>query len=136
MFCYSFTFKLLVNNIKVVFLLWNLVKLALKKLQNWLHSNPILLHNLPENIAQFLIFYRTLSDGLYMAEHFYNQTGKTVNTRKISGMLLCCKMKASWAWETKLQARVLISFCGFVASWRTLIFAVIGCNTINIPEIF
>ena len=62
----------------------------------------------------------------FMEEHFYNQTGKTVNTRNISGMLLCCKIKASWAWETKLQARILISFCGFVASWRALIFAVIG----------
>ena len=71
-----------------------------------------------------------------MVEHFYNQTGKTVNTKNISGMLLCCKIKASWARETKLQARILISFCGFVASWRTLIFAVIGRNTINIPEIF
>ena len=62
----------------------------------------------------------------YMAEHFYNQTGKTVNTRNISALLLCCKMKACWVWETKLHARILISFCGFVASWRDLIFAVIG----------
>ena len=73
----------------------------------------------------------------FMEEHFYNQTGKTVNTRNFSGMLLCCKIKANWAWETKLQARILmISFCGFVASWCALIFAVIGHNTINIPEIF
>ena len=72
----------------------------------------------------------------FMVEHFYNQSGKTVNTRNISGMLLCCKIKASLAWETKLQARILISFCGFVASWHALIFAVIGGNTIHIPEIF
>ena len=72
----------------------------------------------------------------FTVDHFYIQTGKTVNNRNISGMLLCCKMKANWAWETKLQERISIRFCGFVASWRTLIFAVIGGNTINIPEIF
>ena len=34
----------------------------------------------------------------FTEEHFYNQTEKTVKyTRNISGMLLCCKMKASWA---------------------------------------
>ena len=33
------------------------------------------------------------------------------------------------------QARTLI-VCGFVASSHVLIFAVIGYNTINIPEIF
>ena len=36
--------------------------------------------------------------------------------------------------KTKLQARTLV--CGFVGSSRVLIFAVIGHNTINIPEIF
>ena len=29
----------------------------------------------------------------------YSQTGKTVNTRNISGMLLCCKKKANEVWE-------------------------------------
>ena len=40
----------LLNNIKVLFLLWNLRKqcyLALKKLHNLLHNSPILSHNLP-----------------------------------------------------------------------------------------
>ena len=40
----------LLNNIKVIFLLWNLRKqcyLALKKLHNLLHNSPILSHNLP-----------------------------------------------------------------------------------------
>ena len=54
-----------------------------------------------------------------------------MNTRNISGMLLCqsgirklnCK-----------QEHLLV--CGFVGSSRVLIFAVIGHNTINIPEIF
>ena len=36
--------------------------------------------------------------------------------------------------KTKLQVRTLV--CGFVGSLRALIFAVIGHNTINIPEIF
>ena len=40
------------------------MKLALKKLHNLSHNSPVLSHNLPGNIAQFLIFYRTLSDGL------------------------------------------------------------------------
>ena len=30
---------------------------------------------------------------------YYSQTGKTVNTRNISGMLLSCKRKADQAWE-------------------------------------
>ena len=90
----------------------------------------------PKNPVKYDFFFRDLSEALFMVEHFYNQTGKTVHTRNISGMLLCCKIKANWAWETKLQARILISFCGFVASWRALIFAVIGRNTINILEIF
>ena len=29
----------------------------------------------------------------------YSQTGKTMNTRNISEMLLWCKKKANWAWE-------------------------------------
>ena len=38
--------------------------------------------------------------------------------------------------KTKLQARSVITVvCGFVASSRVLIFAVMGHNTINIPEI-
>ena len=35
-----------------------------------------------------------------------SRTGKTTNTRNISGMLLCCKKKANRAWETKPQARM------------------------------
>ena len=60
MFYYSFTFKLPVNNIKVVFLLWNLVKqfkLALQKSHNLSHNSPVLLHNLPgknRTISDFL----------------------------------------------------------------------------------
>ena len=52
-------------------------------------------------------------------------------------MLLCCeKIKKTIRREkTKRQARTLITVCGFVASSRVLIFAVIGHNTINIPEI-
>ena len=38
--------------------------------------------------------------------------------------------------KTKRQARTLITVCGFVASSLVLIFAVIGHNAINIPEIF
>ena len=37
--------------------------------------------------------------------------------------------------KTKRQARTLITVCGFVASSRVLIFAVIGHNAINTPEI-
>ena len=64
-----------------------------------------------------------------------SQTGKTVNTRNISGMLLCCKEKANQMRKLNCnQERKLV--CGFVASLRVLIFALIGHNTINIPEIF
>ena len=48
----------MLNNIKVVFLLWNPVKqrkLALKKSHNLSHNSPILSHNLPWK-------YRTISD--------------------------------------------------------------------------
>ena len=38
--------------------------------------------------------------------------------------------------KTKRQPRTLITVSGFVASSRVLIFAVIGHNAINIPEIF
>ena len=38
--------------------------------------------------------------------------------------------------KTKRQARTLITVRGFVASSRVPIFAVIGHNTMNIPEIF
>ena len=67
----------------------------------------------------------------------YSQTGKTVNSRNISGMLLCCKKKANQSSVRKLnqeQERQLV--CGFVASSHVLIFAVIGHNTVDIPEIF
>ena len=68
----------------------------------------------------------------------YSQTEKTVNTRNISGMLLCCekKKKTIRLEKTKRQARTLITVCGFVASSRVLIFLVIGHNAINILEIF
>ena len=65
-----------------------------------------------------------------------------MNTRNISGMLLCCeekiiiKKKTIRREKTKRQARTLITVCGFVASSLVLIFAVIGHNAINIPEIF
>ena len=64
MFYYSFTIKLPVEQQESGFSPLKLVKqckLALKKS----HNSPILSHNLPENVAQFLIFNRTLSDGLY-----------------------------------------------------------------------
>ena len=35
-------------------------------LHNLLHNSPTLSHNLPWNIAQILIFYRTLSYGLFL----------------------------------------------------------------------
>ena len=71
----------------------------------------------------------------------YSQTEITVNTRNISGMLLCCEKKKTTTTtirheKTKRQARTLITVCGFVASSRVLIFAVIGHNTITIPEVF
>ena len=72
----------------------------------------------------------------------YSQTEKTVNTRNISGMLLGCEKKKNKTKKTikrkktKRQARTLITVFGFVASSRVLIFAVIGHNAINIPEIF
>ena len=39
----------------------------------------------------------------------YSQTSKTMQMRNISGMLLSCKKKANQEWETKPQARTLIS---------------------------
>ena len=67
----------------------------------------------------------------------YSQTEKTMNTRNISGMLLFCEKKKTIRREKiKRQARTLITICGFVASSRVLIFAVISHNTINIREIF
>ena len=45
----------------------------------------------------------------------YSQTGKIVNTKNISGMLLCCKKEANQREKTKPQAKTLISslwFCG------------------------
>ena len=59
-----------------------------------------------------------------------------MNTKNISGMLLCCEKKKTIRREkTKQQAWKFITVCGFVASSRVLIFAVIGHNTITIPEI-
>ena len=61
-----------------------------------------------------------------------------MNIRNISGMLLCCKKKSQLLSRRRKpnckQERYL--FCGFVAKSCVLIFAVIGHNTINIPEIF
>ena len=59
-----------------------------------------------------------------------------MNTRNISEMLLCCKKKANQAFRklNHKQERELV--CGFVASLHVLMFAVIGHNTMNIPEIF
>ena len=66
---------------------------------------------------------------------YYSQTGKTVNTRNFSGMLNCtAREKPVRREKTEAQARTLV--CGFVASSRVLIFAVIGRNRINILEIF
>ena len=60
-----------------------------------------------------------------------------MNTRNISGMLLFCEKKKTIRREKiKRQARTLITICGFVASSRVLIFAVISHNTINIREKF
>ena len=61
-----------------------------------------------------------------------------MNTRNISGMLLCCTEKANQACKkTEPQARTLIILlvCGFVAGMHILSFAVIGHDKINIPEI-
>ena len=56
---------------------------------------------------------------------FYCETSKTVNTRNIFGMLSSCKEKP----KTKPKATMVL----FVA--RLLIFAVIGHNTMSLPEI-
>ena len=40
---------------------------------------------------------------MYICLITYSQTGKTVNTVNMSGILLCYKEKANQAWETKLQ---------------------------------
>ena len=47
----------------------------------------------------------------------YCETQKTVNTRNINGMLLCCKEKANQAWKTKPQTATVISlwFWGLLA---------------------
>ena len=51
----------------------------------------------------------------------YSQTKKTVNTRNISRMLLCCeKKKEKIRPEKQGQARTLITVCGFVASSRVI----------------
>ena len=66
----------------------------------------------------------------------YIQTGKTVNTRNSSEMLLSWKRKANQVWENSTASKNVNLVCGFVASSHNLIFAVIGHNTINIPKIF
>ena len=67
MFYYSFTFTLPVKQHQMLFLLWNLVKQRKLALKNCIIYRIIVLsyHTIyPKNIAQFLIFYHTLSDGL------------------------------------------------------------------------
>ena len=73
---------------------------------------------------------------MFTGRKVYIQTRKTVITRKFLKLLLCCKKKTNRLCEAKPQARILILVCGFVASLCVLIFALIGCNTTNIPEIF
>ena len=62
-----------------------------------------------------------------MPGQYYSQTGKTVNTRNISGMLLSCKRKANQAWENYIYSK---QECYFVASLYVLIFAVIQVFTV------
>ena len=62
-----------------------------------------------------------------------------MNTRNIFGMLLSCERKANQALRRlnrKQEHLFNILVCGFVASSHILMFAVIGRNKINIPEIF
>ena len=63
-------------------------------------------------------------------EGFYSQTGKTMNKYKCYRAARKTPIRRE---KAKPQARPV---CGFVASSRGLIFAVIGHNTINIPETF
>ena len=80
MFYYSFTFTLPVKQHYMVFLLWNLVKQCKLAPKNRIIYRIIVLSYRTiylENIAQFLIFYFTLSDGLVIIpflwmENFYN----------------------------------------------------------------
>ena len=46
---------------------------------------------------------------LFIMLKYYCQTGKTVNTRNISGMLLCCKKKANHAWKNWTATKTVIS---------------------------
>ena len=59
-----------------------------------------------------------------------------MNTRNISGMLLCGRKKSQSGMRKLNHKQELKLVCGFVASSYLLIFAVIGHNTLNIPEIF
>ena len=61
----------------------------------------------------------------------YNQTRKT---RNISGMLLCSRKKQIRHEKLNHKQELSLFFC--VASLYVLIFALIGYNTINIPEMF
>ena len=66
----------------------------------------------------------------------YSQTGKTVKYQKYFWNVIVLKEK-SQSGMRKLNCKQDCSLvCGFVASSRVLIFAVIGHDTINIPEIF
>ena len=55
-----------------------------------------------------------LSFTKYMGDNNYSQTGKTVNTRNISGMLIALQKKPIRREKTELQARTLTSLwvCG------------------------
>lgn len=66
----------------------------------------------------------------------YSQTGKNREHQEYFWNIIVFQEKKPIKHEkTELQARSSI-VCGFVASSHVLIFAVIGHNTINIPEIF
>ena len=51
-----------------------------------------------------------------MSDKNYSETHRTVNTRNINRMLLCCKEKANKAWKTKPETATVISlwFWGFL----------------------
>ena len=59
-----------------------------------------------------------------------------MNTRNISGKLLCSKKKRQSGMRKLNHKQDRQVGCGFLASSHVLIFAVIGHNTINISKIF
>ena len=69
-------------------------------------------------------------------EMTYCETHKTMNTRNIYGMLLCCKKKKPIGHEkTKPQTAMVISLW-FSGLWCVLNIIVIGHYTINVPKSF